>query len=207
MKKEKMYAIFKKRQHLNLYNKLYEDDNGDTQTALQYLSNGRACYPLENLPLFDGETIKGLLGIKPNNILECGVCDAPEWISAALADYDDTDIPLTRTADMFGYTVLETYHNSDSDNFPEVCYFVSPDLISVISDEDYSLYSRELDGIGCAVIAKAGLITKAVILPYVFSAHECTRYLKTVDNIYGKLKILNDTYSGTVFDKLPDHEL
>lgn len=207
MKREKIYAMFKKGSHLNLYNKLYEDDNGDTQIALQYLSNGKACYPLKNLPLFDGETIKGLLGLKPNDVLVCDVTDAPNYFDTALADYDDTDIPITRTADMFGYTVLETYHNSDDDNFPEVCYFVSPDLLSVISDEDYSLYSRELDDIGFAVIAKAGLITKAIILPYVFTAHECTRYLKTVDNIYGKLKVLNDIYNGTVFDKLPNKEL
>lgn len=207
MKKEKIYAIFKKRPRLNLYNKLYADDNGDKQIAMQYLSNGKACYPLENLPIFDGETIKGLLGLKPNDPLKCDVCDAPKWIAEALTDYHPTDIPLIRTADMFGYTVLETYHNSDSDNFSEVCYFVSPDLLSVISDEDYELYSRELNSIGCAVIAKAGLITKAVILPYVFPEYECTRYLKTVENVCGRLKELSNLYNHSNFEELTDYEL
>ena len=139
--------------------------------------------------------------------MACDVTDAPHWFSTALADYNDSDIPITKTADIFGYTVLETYHNSNDDDFPEICYFVSPDLLSVISDEDYSLYSRELPDMGCAVIVKAGLITKAVILPYVFSEHECTRYLKTVGNVYGKLKELNDIYNKGNFEELTDYKL
>lgn len=206
MKREKMYAIFKKAPRLSLYNKIYTDCE-EEKIAMQYLSDGRACYPLENLPLFDGDTIKGLLSLKPNDVLPCDLDYAPEWLYTALADNDDTDIPLARTADMFGYTVLETYHNSTGDDFPEVCYFVDPGLLSVVSDEDYELYSRELRGVGYAVIVKAGLITKAVILPFVFRPHECTKYLETVENIYGRLKEFNAQYSGKTFDGLPDYKL
>lgn len=206
MKREKMYAIFKKAPRLSLYSKIYVD-NEEEKIAMQYLSDGRACYPLENLPLFDGDTIKGLLALKSNDVLKCDVEYAPEWLYTALKDNDDTDIPLTRTADMFGYTVLETYHNSIGDDFPELCYFVDPGLLSVVSDEDYELYSRELRGVGYAVIVKAGLITKGIILPYVFTPSECTKHLKTVENIYGKLKVLNAQYSEKTFDGLPDYKL
>ena len=63
MKLEKINSMFKKRGGLKLYNKLYEDNAGETKIAMQYLCDGSACYALENLPLFDGDTIRGLIGV------------------------------------------------------------------------------------------------------------------------------------------------
>ncbi len=56
MKSKKIYAMFQEKDVLRLWDKLY-DDNGETKIAMQYLSDGTAVYPLENLPLFDTLTI------------------------------------------------------------------------------------------------------------------------------------------------------
>lgn len=200
MKREKIYAMFKKRRHLNLFNKIYED-NGETKIALQYLCDGRACYALENLPLFDDETIFGLLGSKTNSELKCYVDVAPEWLKTALEDYDASDIPLTRTADMFGYTVLETHHNNDNDGFSEICIFVSPELLSPVFDEDYELVSRDVGELGRLIIVKAGLITKAVIAPYRFSEYDCNKNLKTVERAYDELRNLRNRYNKSKSDE------
>lgn len=190
MKREKIYAMFKKRGGLKLYNKLYKDNNYETKIAMQYLCDGAACYALENLPLFDGDTICGLLGVDPES-MPCDVSVAPEWLLAALEDSDNSDIPIAAVSEMFGYTVFGTYYNSEVHNFPEVCMFVLPELLTPLSDKKYEFYSRTVNIYSKdvrVIIAKAGLITKAVILPYSFSEFECTRNLKIAENAFEELQ-------------------
>lgn len=190
MKREKIYAMFKKRDSLKLYNKLYEDNSGDTKIAMQYLCDGAACYALENLPLFDGDTICGLLGVDPES-MPCDVSAAPKWLLAALEDSDDSDIPIAAVSEMFGYIVLGTYYNSEAHNFPEVCMFVLPELLTPLSDKKYEFYSRTVNINSKnvrVIVAKAGLITKAVILPHFFSEFDCTRNLKIAENAFKELQ-------------------
>lgn len=196
MKLDKIFTMFKKREHLSLYNKLYKDNNGETKIAMQYLSDGGSCYPLTNLPICDGNNvIYGLLGLEPKKShMNCFVDYAPEWLEAALADFNDSDIPLKAVTDIFGYTVLETYHNSDNDNFPEVCYFLAPQYLAPLSDENYDLISRSvtINKINTrAIIAKAGLITKAILLPYLFNSFDCETNLKILENAFEELQKQN----------------
>ncbi len=191
MKLEKINSMFKKRSGLKLYNKLYEDNAGETKIAMQYLCDGLACYALENLPLFDGDTIRGLLGVDPEKSLPCEVDTTPKWLLAALEDSDDSDIPVCPASEMFGYTVFRTYYNSEERNFAEVCLFVLPELLSPLSDKKYEFYSRTVTVEGeniRVIIAKAGLITKAVILPHSFNDYECTRNLKILKNAFEELQ-------------------
>lgn len=190
MKLEKINSMFKKRGGLKLYNKLYED-NGEIKIAMQYLCDGSACYALENLPLFDGDTIRGLLGVDPEKSLPCEVDITPKWLLAALEDSDDSDIPVCPASEMFGYTVFRTYYNSEERNFAEVCLFVLPEYLSPLSDKKYEFYSRAVTVYGedvRVIIAKAGLITKAVILPHSFNDYECTRNLKILKNAFEELQ-------------------
>lgn len=196
MKPEKIYAMFKKKDFLKLWDKLYTNKDGETETAMQYLTDGTACYPLENLPLFDPITINGLLGIDDG--LNCTHDIAPKWFETVLSDYDDSDVPLTETADMFGYAVLETYHNSADDNFPELCFFVDPKYLAPIRDEKYDLISRSVkivDDPVRVIVVKAGLILKAVIIPHVFNEFECDKHFKTAEKVYAVLRGLRDHYS------------
>lgn len=191
MKLEKINSMFKKRGGLKLYNKLYEDNAGETKIAMQYLCDGSACYALENLPLFDGDTIRGLLGVDPEKSLPCEVDITPKWLLAALEDSDDSDIPVCPSAEMFGYTVFRTYYNSEERNFAELCLFVLPEQLSPLSDKKYEFYSRTVTVGGedvRVIIAKAGLITKAVILPHSFNDYECTRNLKILKNAFEELQ-------------------
>lgn len=196
MKLDKIFAMFKKGVNLSLFNKLYRDNDGEEKIAMQYLSNGRSCYPLTNLPICDSENIKyGLLGLDPaKSHMNCFVDIAPEWLETALADFDDSDIPLKAVTDIFGYTVLETYHNSDNDNFPEVCYFLGPQYLAPLSDENYDLISRSvtINKVKTrAIIAKAGLITKALLLPYIFNEFDCKTNLKILENAVEELQKQN----------------
>ena len=170
MKREKIYAMFKNKTSLRLYNKMYIDSDEEEKISMQYITDGRACYALENLPLFDGETILGLLGVDSDDKLQCIVDTVPDWFGKALADYDDSDVPLHAVTSIFGYTFLVTWHHSEYDNLPEMSCFINPSYLSPPSDEDYDLYSRVIDGRGTRwIIVKAGLITKAVIVPIGFS--------------------------------------
>lgn len=191
MKLEKINSMFKKRGDLKLYNKIYFDNTGETKIAIQYLCDGSACYALENLPLFDEDTIHGLLGIDPEKDVNCFVGITPKWLLAALEDSDDSDIPVYPASEMFGYTVFRTYYNSEKHNFPEVCLFVLPELLSPLSDKKYEFYSRTVTVNNedvRVIVAKAGLITKAVMLPHSFSDYECTRNLKIMKNAFEELQ-------------------
>lgn len=190
MKLEKINSMFKKRGDLKLYNKLYDND-GEAKIAMQYLCDGSACYALENLPLFDGDTIYGLLGIDPEKDVNCFVGITPKWLLTALEDSDDSDIPIYPASEMFGYTVFRTYYNSEERNFAEVCLFVLPELLSPLSDKKYDFYSRTVTVNNedvRVIVAKAGLITKAVILPHFFNDYECTRNLEIVRNAFDELQ-------------------
>lgn len=190
MRLEKINSMFKKRGELKLYNKLYDND-GEAKIAMQYLCDGSACYALENLPLFDGNTIRGLLGVDPEKPLPCEVDITPKWLLAALEDSDDSDIPVYPVTEMFGYTVFRTYYNSEERNFAEVCLFVLPELLSPLSDKKYEFYSRAVTVNNedvRVIVAKAGLITKAVILPHSFNDYECTRNLEIVSNAFEELQ-------------------
>lgn len=198
MKSKKIYAMFQKKDVLRLWNKLY-DDNGETKIAMQYLSDGTAVYPLENLPLFDTLTIKGLLELDPDDKLDCFLDAAPKWFETVLADYDDSDVPLTETADMFGCTVLETFHNNKDDHFPELCFFVDPKYLAPLSDEKHDLFSRRVTITETAVrviVAKTGLILKAVIMPYTFNVSDCNKNFVTAEKAYCVLRDLRDAYKS-----------
>ena len=190
--------MFQKKDVLRLWNKLYDDD-GETKIAMQYLSDGTAVYPLENLPLFDTLTIKGLLELNPDDKLDCFLDAAPKWFETVLADYDDSDVPLAETADMFGYSVLETFHNNKDDKFPELCFFVDPKYLAPLSDEKYDLFSRTViisETAARVIVAKAGLILKAVIMPYKFNAVDCNRNFETAEKAYCVLRELRDEYKS-----------
>lgn len=190
MRLEKINSMFKKRGGLKLYNKLY-DNGGETKIAMQYLCDGSACYALENLPMFDGDTIRGLLGVDPEKSLPCEVDVTPKWLLVALEDSDGSDIPIYPASEMFGYTVFRTYYNSEERNFTEVCLFVLPELLSPLSDKKYEFYSRTVTVNNedvRVIVAKAGLITKAVILPHSFNDYECTRNLEIVSNAFKELQ-------------------
>jgi len=190
MKLEKINSMFKKRSDLKLYNKLYDND-GETKIAMQYLCDGSACYALENLPLFDGDTIYGLLGIDPEKDVNCFVGITPKWLLAALEDSDGSDIPVYPVSEIFGYTVFRTYYNSEERNFAEVCLFVLPELLSPLSDKKYEFYSRTVTVNNedvRVIVAKSGLITKAVILPHFFNDYGCTRNLEIVGNVFEELQ-------------------
>lgn len=198
MKSKKIYAMFQKKDVLRLWNKIY-DDNGETKIAMQYLSDGTAVYPLENLPIFNTFTIRGLLELTSDDPLECFLDATPEWFETVLADYDDSDVPLAETADMFGYSVLETFHNNKDDNFPELCFFVDPKYLAPLSDEKYDLFSRKVRITETAVhviVAKEGLILKAVIMPYTFNVFDCNKNFATAEKAYCVLRDLRDAYKS-----------
>lgn len=72
-----------------------------------------------------------------------------------------------------------------------MCHFILPELLSPLSDKKYEFYSRTVTVNNedvRVIVAKAGLITKAVILPHSFNDYECTKNLEIVSNAFEELQ-------------------
>lgn len=188
MKKQKIYDLFKKDRHLKLYNKLY-DDNGDSKVALQYITNGAAFYPLENLPVFDKDTLRGLLNIDPNMETEYIVDVATDWLLEAVKPFADNEIPLKKSPyNIFGYTVFETYHNTDNDDYADICVFVNPKYLAPIDDDGTLNYSyRKICDKLYAVIVTDGMIVNAIILPATINKDGIPKAIDFTKMVYAKL--------------------
>lgn len=195
MKKEKIYALFKKEYHLTLHNKMYLD-NGEKELALQYVSNGEACYPLENLPEFDEGTLPSLLGVPKDEPRGYSVAEAPEWLYTAVKDFDDSDIPLKKHCyDAFGYVVLQTYHNNINDGLENVTVFVNPKYLAPIADEDCEFVLRTISAKikTRAIIVKAGMLIKAIIMPMTFASDsQLDTKIEFVQDLYTELNLLRN---------------
>ena len=193
MKKKKIYSLFKKEYRLKLYNKMYSLD-GEKKLGLQYVSDGNACYPLENLPEFDEITLPSLLGVPNDQPTEYEVSEAPDWLYTAIKDFHDSDIPLKEHCyDAFGYVVFQTWHNSTNDDFEDVTIFVDPKYLAPIADEGCEFELRTLDNGRRAVIAKVGLLVKAIIMPMDFSSNsQLDTKIKFVQDLYTELTLMRN---------------
>ena len=188
MRKQKIYDLFKKDPHLKLYNKFY-DDNGDSKVALQYITDGAACYPLENLPVFDEDTLRGLLNIDPNMATEYIVDGAPNWLFEAVKPFADDEIPIKKSPyDIFGYTVFETYHNTDNDDYKDICVFVNPKYLAPIDDNGTLNYSyRKISDKLYAVIVTDGMTVNAIIMPATINKGGIPKAIDFTKMVYAKL--------------------
>ena len=193
MKKEKIYSLFRKEYNLHLHNKMYVD-GGKKKLGLQYVSNGIACYPLENMPEFDSTTLPSLLGVPKDEPRGYSVTEAPDWLYTAIEDFHDSDIPLkSHCYDAFGYMVFQTYHNNMSDSFENVTIFVDPKYLTPILDEDCEYVLREVSENLRAVIVKAGLLTKAIIMPMTFiSDSQLDTKIEFIQDLYTELNFMRN---------------
>ena len=193
MKKDKIYSLFRKNYYLRLYNKMYIS-NGEKKLGLQYVSDGSAVYPLENLPEFNQITLPSLLGVSQDQSTEYSVSEAPEWLYTAIEDFHDSDIPLKKHCyDTFGYVVFQTYHNNMSDGFENVTVFVDPKYLAPVADEECEYVLRTISENGRAVIVQAGMITKAIIAPTNFSSFsQLNEKIEFVQDLYTELSLMRN---------------
>lgn len=169
MKIKAIASLLKGNRLINLW------DCGDTQ----WISNGRAAYPLYGMPRLDEETVMTVMDI-PEKDRDKYIVDnlgAPTKLN--LSDYDDTErrLPPPMLTIGYGGEVLMPARTSLG------LMFFDPAYLKPI-DEDYELFEREDKDGEMYIAVKAGLLLKGIILPKVENAEDIAERLsKLLDEL------------------------
>jgi len=150
-------------------------DAGDTQ----WISNGRAAYPLYGMPRLDEETVMTVMDIPEKDRDKYMVNDLYAPTNLNLSDYDDTERRLLPQLLTIGYggEVLMPARTSLG------LMFIDPAYLKPI-DENYELFERESGNGDLYVAVKAGLLLKAIILPKAQNAEDIAERLsKLLDEL------------------------
>lgn len=160
MKIKNIAAICKKNKSVVLFERY--DSNGEV--ALQYIGDGGAVYPVVGLPTLDKESVLTIFDIPEKQredwyVRSTGI---PEGIS--LDDVDETEKPVEREAISIVYSgkTLKPLRTRRGLVFIESRY-LSPvsDVLDVLE-----LYERITPSGTPYIVAKAGFLLQAVIMPY-----------------------------------------
>lgn len=143
---------------------LFERYDSDGEVVLQYIGDGFAVYPVIGLPVLDEESVLTIFDIPEKqredwHVRQTGI---PEWIN--LDDIDGTEKLVEREAISIVYSgkTLKPLRTRRGLVFIESCY-LSPvsDVLDVLE-----LYERITPSGTPYIVAKAGFMLQAVIMPY-----------------------------------------
>lgn len=160
MKFKNIVAICKKNKNVVLF----ERYSGNSETPLQYIGDGAAVYPVTGLPPLDKESVLTIFDIPEKSredwlVRTMGV---PEGIS--FEDYDAGEMNVERESISIVYSgkTLKPLQTTRG------LVFIEQRYLSPISDvlDVMELYERITPSGMPYIVAKAGLLLQAVIMPY-----------------------------------------
>lgn len=161
MKIKGIFAVCKKNKQVILFNRY----NNDGETVEQYISDGYAVYPLSGLPVLDEESILTIFDVPEKQRedwrVECK--PVPEGIN--FRDTDNGERIIEKQGDIAvayaGKTLkpLQTHHG---------LIFIEGRYLAPVSDvlDVMELYERRMQSGQSYIVAKAGFMLQAVIMPY-----------------------------------------
>ena len=159
MKIKNIAAICKKNKYAVIYER-YTESGG----VIQYIGDGAAAYPVTGLPALDKESLLTIFDVpeKQREDWFVQVAGIPSEIS--FEDTDANEKPVEREAISIGYSgkTLKPLQTRRGLVFIESRY-LSPvsDILDVLE-----LYERITPGGTPYIVAKAGFLLQAVIMPY-----------------------------------------
>lgn len=159
MKIKNIAAICKKNKYAVIYER-YTESGG----VIQYIGDGAAAYPVTGLPALDKESLLTIFDVpeKQREDWFVQVAGIPSEIS--FEDTDANEKPVEREAISIGYSgkTLKPLQTRRGLVFIESRY-LSPvsDILDVLE-----LYERITPGGTSYIVAKAGFLLQAVIMPY-----------------------------------------
>lgn len=148
----------------------------DPERGIQWVGDGRSMYPLYMMPELTTETVLRVLDVKDKDFDKIAVSkvDPPSHIDCS----DGTDDRLLPEAGIsIGYAseVLEPMRLSNG------LHFLNPFYLAPVQDKpDLMLYERETAAGEPYIVAKAGLMVQAVIMPRLITDEELLNRLQTL---------------------------
>ena len=160
MKIKSIATICKRDKRIVLFNKYSEDG----ETVAQYISDGSAVYPICGLPELDEESILTIFDVpeKQREDWFVRVRDVPEGINFEDTDANEKMIERDNLSIIFSGHTLKPLETRRGLVFIQSCY-LSPvsDVLDVLE-----LYERFTPNGTPYIVAKAGFLLQAVIMPY-----------------------------------------
>lgn len=160
MKIKNIASICKKSKHFIIYQKL----TNDGEITQQYISDGFAVYPLEDLPILDEKSVLTILDIPKDKHCEYSV--SVSRISQVYLNFDDAESGEEQIdySDIFigyGGKMMRAFFSQQGAMFVSTKYF-SP----LNSDFDSLTFYKRATAHGTTyIVVKEGLFAKAFLLP------------------------------------------
>lgn len=186
MKREKIYAILKKKKRICLFDRTYTNQEGTETISEQYLGDGCAAYLLENLPIFNEKTICGLVGVDSTE-MSCEELDIPDKIADIVNKemYNLDAVQIEHTGDIFDFAV---FTNSQCG----ICVLADPKYIAPLLNEEndgnYYLYKDVI--VFCDGFKKKAFIS--ILAPSYAALRKEAELVEMVHNLFNKLRESND---------------
>ena len=159
MKMNSIASICKKRKNITLFERRLE--SGDVQ---QYISDGFAVYPIVGLPYLTEESILTIFDVAEKEREKWIVRHAnlPEGLNFEDTDVNEVTIGESVISIAYGGTVLKPLYTPGGMTFIESRYLVPlKDVMDFLQ-----LYERRTETGTPYIVAKAGFLLQAVILPH-----------------------------------------
>lgn len=132
-------------------------DKGN-EILTQWITDGRAAYPLSKLPELDADTFFAIASVSEKDKGKWKV--TREYVPASMnfEDNDDTENRIEKIGILInGLLPLATQKG---------CVLIEPEYLAPLKDEgDYELYERISSGGNLYIAVKTGLLLRAIILP------------------------------------------
>ena len=176
MKIKSIAAICKKNKNIAIFER-YSDD-GDILT--QYIGDGSAVYPVVGLPQLDKESLLTIFDVpeKDRDNYFVKTLGVPAGIS-----FEDTD-ETERHVEREGISIIYSGRTLKPIRTTRGLVFIESRYLSPVADvlDVLELYERRTAEGTPYIVAKAGFLLQAVIMPYdvinqQFVEHECREYL------------------------------
>ena len=186
MKREKIYSILKKKKRICLYDRTYIDQEGTETKSEQYLGDGCAAYLLENLPIFNEETICGLVGADRTEV-SCEELDIPDKIADIVYKemYNLDAVRIEHTGDIFDYAVFTNKQCG-------ICVLADSKYIAPLMNEEndgnYYLYKDFITF--CDGFKKKAFIS--ILAPSYAALRKEAELVEMVYDLFNKLRESND---------------
>ena len=160
MKIKNIAAICKKNKAIVLFEK--HSESGDT--VIQYIGDGGAAYPVAGLPPLDTESVLTIFDVpeKDRDKYIVRTMGIPEGINFEDTDADEKPIEGAALSIVYSGKILKPLQTRRG------LVFIESRYLSPVSDvlEVLELYERITTGGTPYIVAKAGLLLQAVIMPF-----------------------------------------
>ena len=159
MKLKKVISLCHQRKTFRLFDKISE--NGE---IVQWMGDGCAAYPLNGLPILDGETLCAVFDISEKQLKNTSIrrLTMPDALNVGDTDPDERVLKDDDFSIIYGGTEVKPLKARNGIIFIQQKYLAPlEDVLDVVQ-----LYERVTPDGQTYVAAKAGLLIAAVIFPY-----------------------------------------